>query len=244
MEEIFLIDSDMINKYQNGGLTYQPLIQSIVTPAKKSEETINDFLGPMKEDLPFEVEPVKIWNQPINFNWNIQYEEPDNYVGERALPTGKVYKTSEKENFKADLLNAYTAELQKRGFDEQDSVAYAKRIVAQDALESRYGQSGLSKYYNFGGVKDFRQNSDSLKVDTKEFENGKIRVKKQPFRKFKNLEEYVNYKLDLLGNSNFDVFSYAPEMMYARLVSSKKKYATDPNYERKLNGIYYLLWGR
>ena len=141
------------------------------------------------------------------------------------------------------MLDAYTKALMNRGLDERSAIEYGKRIVAQDALESRYGQSKLVQFYNFGGIKDFRENVDSLKVDTKEYINGKMQVKKQPFRKFRDLDEYVNYKLDLLGNSNFDVFSYAPDMMYAKLVSSKKKYATDPDYEKKLNRVYYLLWG-
>jgi flagellum-specific peptidoglycan hydrolase FlgJ len=108
-------------------------------------------------------------------------------------------------------------------------------------LESRWGQSSLAKYYNFGGIKDFRQDSDVYFADTKEFENGRMKVKKQPFRKFKNLDEYVNYKINLFGNENYDVYSYAPEMMYRRLTSAQKKYATDPDYERKLNNVYYTL---
>lgn len=131
-----------------------------------------------------------------------------------------------------------------RGLDEDTASEFAKRIVAQDALESLYGQSGLSKYYNFGGIKDFRENSDSLKVDTKEHDGEGYKTVKQPFRKFKDLDEYINYKIDLLGNSNYNIFSYKPEMMYRRLVVAPKKYATDPKYEEKLNSIYRILWGR
>ena len=69
-----------------------------------------------------------------------------------------------------------------------------------------------------------------------------MQIKKEPFRKFKDLAEYVNYKIDLLGNSNFNVFAYDPDRLYNRLVSAKKKYATDPNYESKLNNIYWSLW--
>lgn len=234
----------MINKYQKGGLTYQPFVKSVTNPTQNySEETIQDFLGPTQETS-FPVEPVRIWIQPENFDWNFKQEddEMDNYVGERVPGKGKVYKPSEKEQFKFDLLNAYVNELQKRGMDSDTALAYGKRIVAQDALESKYGQSGLSKYYNFGGVKDFRKDSDSLRVDTKEFENGRMQIKKEPFRKFKDLAEYVNYKIDLLGNSNFNVFAYDPDRLYNRLVSAKKKYATDPNYESKLNNIYWSLW--
>lgn len=143
-----------------------------------------------------------------------------------------------------DLFEAYTTALKARGFDEDRAIEFAKRITAQDALESRYGQSSLSKYYNFGGVKDFREGSDVYFVNTVEHQNGNRQIKKQPFRKFKNLDEYVEYKLNLLGNNNYNVFSYAPEKMYRRLTTAKRKYATDPDYERKLNNVYYLLWRR
>lgn len=235
----------MINKYQLGGLTYQPFIKSIIS-SKQVLPQKESFVSSVDNSESFPVEPVREWVQPENFDWKTTIEEskPDNYVGEKVSNVGKVYKDSEREEFKSDLLNAYIAELKKRGFDEKHAEEYAKRIVAQDALESKYGQSSLVKYFNFGGIKDFRENSDSLKVDTKEFENGKMKVKTQPFRKFKNLEEYVNYKLDLLGNENYDVFSYSPDVLYARLTSAKRKYATDPDYEKKLNGVYWLLWNR
>ena len=152
-----------------------------------------------------------------------------------------MYTSKEKEQFRDDLYNAYLDSLITRGFDQDEAVEYAKRLVAQDALESGYGTSSLSKYFNFGGIKDYRPAADSVHVDTKEFENGEMKTKKSFFRKFTDLAEYANYKIDLLGNSNFDVFSYDPEMLYNRLVSAKRRYATDPNYERKLNQIYRLL---
>ena len=223
----------------NSGLIYQPLIQSLFTPENETNESANDYIGNYQRTTDFIVEPVKEWVQPKDFNWN--NITPSNYVEKIEPREGKVYGSNEKEEFKADMLDAYTDALIERGFDRDTAVAYGKRIVAQDALESRYGQSKLSRFYNFGGIKDFRENVDSLKVDTKEYINGRMQIKKQPFRKFRDLKEYVNYKLDLLGNSNFDVFSYDPDLMYSKLVASKKKYATDPDYEKKLNKIYYLL---
>ena len=224
----------------NSGLIYQPLIQSLFTPDDSHNKLDNNYLGAYQGTSDFVVEPVKEWIQPRDFNWsNIT---PSNYVEKFEPGEGKVYGSNEKDSFKADMLEAYTNALIDRGFDRDSAIEYGKRIVAQDALESRYGQSKLAKFYNFGGIKDFRENVDSLRVDTKEYINGRMHIKKQPFRKFKDLREYVNYKLDLLGNSNFDVFSYEPDLMYAKLVASKKKYATDPDYEKKLNKIYYLLW--
>lgn len=231
-------ESDITSNMTNE-LIYQPLIQSLIQsqPKKATQPVIGTVT--QQESEPFPVEPVREWVQPEDFNWKAVIQpKPDNYVGERV---GKVYKASEQEQFKSDLYNAYLKALKARGFKDEEASDFAKRIVAQDALESGYGTSSLSKIYNFGGIKDFRSNSDSLKVDTKEHIDGKLQTVKQPFRKFKNLDEYVNYKLDLLGNSNYDVFSHDPDQMYHRLTSAKKKYATDPRYERKLNNIYNML---
>lgn len=236
----------MISKYQIGGLTYQPF-QSIIQKEKpKTEQTISEqLLEESKDELPFEVEPVKPWSSEglmSGLMWSGPTQKQEETPKVSNSGTGKVYTSREKEEFKSDLYNAYFSELLKRGLSEEDASEYAKRIVAQDALESGYGTSSLSKYFNFGGVKDYRPAADSVKTNTKEFINGEMKTKKSSFRKFKDLIEYVNYKIDLLGNSNFDIFSYDPEMLYDRLVSAKRKYATDPNYERKLNQIYRLLW--
>lgn len=202
---------------------------------------LQDYLGSVVDETPFPVEPVKVDYAPA-FSFYTPEKKPDNYVERSEFNgRGRPYKTTEKEQFKTDLLDAYTKALVNRGLDEDSAVTYAKRLVAQDALESRYGQSALAKNYNFGGIKDFRQNSDSLKVSTKEHENGKYTTKIQPFRKFKDLSEYVNYKIDLLSNDNYNVFAYSPEQFFLRLQSAKKKYATDPEYIKKLESVYNNL---
>ena len=42
----------------------------------------------------------------------------------------------------------------------------------------------------------------------------------------------------VLGNSNFNIFAYMPDKLYNRLVTAPKRYATDPNYENKMNRMY------
>lgn len=241
----FLIGAVMSSEYTLNGLVYQPLVQSVSSWKEPKGETIEEFLSQSSNNKSPDlvVEPVRIWDEPYNFDWS-DYGRPDHYNIGESVGQGKVYKASEKDKFKMDLFEAYTTAFKQRGFDEDRAIEFAKRIVAQDALESRWGQSSLVKHFNFGGVKDFRQGSDAYITNTTEHVDGKYIVKKQPFRKFKNLDEYVNYKIDLFGNNNYDAYSYAPEMLYRRLTSAKKKYATDPDYERKLNNIYYMLWGR
>jgi flagellum-specific peptidoglycan hydrolase FlgJ len=106
-------------------------------------------------------------------------------------------------------------------------------------LESNWGQSSLSEYYNFGGIKDFSGNG--IQKDTTEYINGKMTGMPQPFRKFKNLDEFINYKLDLVGNK-WNVFNYNPDQYFNLIVSGKQKYATDPNYTNKLNNLYKRIW--
>lgn len=145
---------------------------------------------------------------------------------------GKTY--SDKKTFKAELKAAYERALKERGY----STDFADYIVAQDAHESNWGKSSLSKYYNFGGVKETRKGEGVQKDTTESFDGKTLEKVSANFRKFKDLDDYVNYKLDLLGNSNYNVFAYRPDQLYSRLVSAPMKYATDPDYLNKLNRLY------
>lgn len=145
--------------------------------------------------------------------------------------SGKTY--SDKKKFKSDLKSVYEKELQARGI----STDYADYMVAQDALESGWGTSSLAEHYNFGGVKETRK-GEGVEMNTKEYDGEKMINTKASFRRFNDLNDYVKYKLDLLGNSNYDVFSYNPDQLYTRLVTAKNKYATDPDYLNKMNKMY------
>jgi flagellum-specific peptidoglycan hydrolase FlgJ len=127
----------------------------------------------------------------------------------------------------------------KKGLDELKASEFAKRLTTQDILESNWGQSSLSKDFNFGGIKDFSGNG-TVK-DTTEVVDGKSVKVKQPFRKFANIDEYVNYKINLV-DKKWKVFGFNPDKYYSLIVSGKQKYATDPNYVSKLNKLYKLIW--
>lgn len=146
--------------------------------------------------------------------------------------SGKIY--SDKKKFKADLKSAYEKELQARGI----STEYADYMVAQDALESGWGTSSLSKHYNFGGVKETREGKGVQKKTKESFDGKTLTDTVDSFRQFDSLDDYVKYKVDLLGNSNYNVFAYRPDQMYNRLITAKNKYATDPDYEKKMNAVY------
>jgi flagellum-specific peptidoglycan hydrolase FlgJ len=53
------------------------------------------------------------------------------------------------------------------------------------------------------------------------------------FRDFDNLEDYVNCKINLVGNKRYNVFASSPEKYFERVKAGG--YATDPNYVNKMN---------
>ena len=75
---------------------------------------------------------------------------------------GKIYTS--KQEFVKDMTAAYTKALAARGI----STDYAKMLVAQDAIESNWGKSSLSKAFNFGGVKAVK-GAPFVEKETKEY---------------------------------------------------------------------------
>lgn len=152
-------------------------------------------------------------------------------------PTGSIYNS--KEDFKNSLYTAYLDVLKKHNINPE----FAKYLVAQDALESAYGKSSLSKYNNFGGVK---ASSDSPYVEfkTKEWDKGKNAYKEivSKFRSFDSLEDYCEYKIKLLGNDNYKTFTRCPEEFADSLTTyAKYKYATAPDYKQKIERMVRSL---
>ena len=143
---------------------------------------------------------------------------------------GKIY-TNQRE-FVEDMTAAYTKALTARGI----SADYAKMLVAQDALESNWGKSSLSKDFNFGGIKA-AEGTPFVEKETKEFDSKKGMHKiKAKFRKFSSLDDYVNYKIDLLNGKRYQAFTGDPSQFYHRVKAGG--YATDPDYVAKLTNMY------
>ena len=223
---------------QRGGLIYTPF-----TPNK--QDLLWDNLV-TTDETSFPVEPVKVFtpvsieSTPTKETIPESDEKPKATIVEEP-EVGKVYTSKEREQFKSDMYNAYLTELSSRGLSAELADAFAKRLTTQDILESGWGQSSLSKYFNFGGIKDFRSNSNPVVLTTHEYENGERKTKKQPFRRFSNLSEYVKYKIDLVSK-NWNVFDDIPEMYFENLVKGKLKYATSPTYADKLDKLFKSIW--
>ena len=147
-----------------------------------------------------------------------------------AKSEGKIY--TNKQEFVKDMTDAYTKALTVRGI----STDYAKMLVAQDAIESNWGKSSLSKAFNFGGVKAIK-GSPFVEKETKEYSSkeGMHKIKAK-FRKFSSLDDYVNYKIDLLSGKRYQAFTGDPSQFYHRVKAGG--YATDPDYVTKLTNMY------
>ena len=143
---------------------------------------------------------------------------------------GKIY--TNQRDFVEDMTAAYTKALAARGI----STDYAKMLVAQDALESNWGKSSLAKDFNFGGIKAVK-GTPFVEKETKEYssKNGMHKTKSK-FRKFNSLNDYVNYKIDLLSGKRYQAFTGDPTQFYHRIKAGG--YATDPNYVAKLTNMY------
>lgn len=143
---------------------------------------------------------------------------------------GKIYTNS--QDFVRDMTAAYTKALTAKGI----STDYAKMLVAQDALESNWGKSSLSKAFNFGGIKAV-EGTPFVEKETKENDSKKgMYTTKAKFRKFNSLDDYVNYKINLLNGKRYQAFVGDPSQFYVRVKAGG--YATDPNYVEKLTKIY------
>ena len=143
---------------------------------------------------------------------------------------GKIYTNP--QDFVKDMTEAYTKALIARGI----STDYAKMLVAQDALESNWGKSSLAKDFNFGGIKAVR-GTPFVEKETKEYDSKKGMYRtKSKFRKFNSLDDYVNYKIDLLSERRYRAFTGDPSQFYSRVKTGG--YATDPNYVEKLINVY------
>ena len=143
---------------------------------------------------------------------------------------GKIYTS--KQEFVKDMTAAYTKVLAARGI----STDYAKMLVAQDAIESNWGKSSLSKAFNFGGVKAVK-GAPFVEKETKEYSSkGGMHKTKSKFRRFNSLDDYVNYKISLLSGKRYQAFTGDPSQFYSRVKDGG--YATDPNYVAKLTNMY------
>lgn len=136
-----------------------------------------------------------------------------------------VHKFKSKKDFKDTMLPIYERLLKSKGLNP----AFAKSLVAQDGLESAWGSKPAGSY-NFGGIK-----GKGTTKRTREVINGKDVYINNQFRNFKSLEDYANFKIDLLNNKRYNAFSGDIKEFANRV--HRGGYATDPRYANILNQV-------
>lgn len=149
-----------------------------------------------------ENEDSKEINNQINKNiLNLQkpQEEDPEYVKLKKT----IFKNKDINNFARVMSSIYSHEMRKRGLPLHN----IDNLVKQDALESNYGISTRGNGYNLGGVKVF---NDKEKLGTL-YKDGFY------YRNFKDLGDYVNYKLNLLENDYGGVISAPAEEFIDRI---------------------------
>ncbi len=109
--------------------------------------------------------------------------------------------------------------------------------IAQAALESGWGESGLAKSGNnlFGIKADSRWRGDTLTLNTKEFIKGQWVVIPAKWRKYSSWQESIDdHSRFLRQNPRYQTcfLCQTPEAFARALV--KAGYATDPGYAEKL----------
>ena len=194
-------------------------------PVESDEEVVVD--EEVSEETPAQTQPTFT---PIQGGiWPIVIDSNENAATASQSQSQSGYSSTssfaDQNDFVQQMTNAYATELQRRGYDP----AFAEYIVAQDALESSWGKS-QSGSNNFGGIK-----GKGTSKQTKEWDGSKMISVTDSFRNFNDLKDYINYKIDLVGNNRYNVFDYLPEEYFERIKAGG--YATDPNYVSKLNSV-------
>jgi flagellar rod assembly protein/muramidase FlgJ len=116
----------------------------------------------------------------------------------------------------------------------------ASITVSQAALESGWGESGLTKTANnlFGIKADSLWRGETVTLDTKEFIRGKWVVVPAKWRKYSTWQASVDdHAAFLKRNPRYkDCFLCVSSQAFARALL-KAGYATDPDYADKLNRL-------
>ena len=188
-------------------------------PVESDEEVVVD--EEVTEETPIQTRPTFT---PIQGGiWPIIIDSNENTTTTSQSGHSSTSSFTDQNDFVQQMTDAYATELQRRGYDP----AFAEYLVAQDALESGWGEHQAGRN-NFGGIK-----GNGSTRQTKEWDGQKMITITDSFRDFNSLQDYINYKIDLVGNSRYNVFAYSPSEYFTRVKAGG--YATDPNYVSKMN---------
>lgn len=142
-------------------------------------------------------------------------------------------KFNNHRDFVQTLNSEYQRALRNKGLDPR----YSYILVAQDANESGWGSS-LAGNFNYGGIKS----KTGKKKRTFEYINGVKTTIYDSFRDFTSIQDYCTYKVNLLSNSRYNAFSFAPASEPSTFIRhiNDSGYSTSPSstYVPYIMGIY------
>lgn len=215
---------------------YRPILRNrVVSTKENSNDITTDSAQETKSKQETYTKPAQktVRAKLVSTQMSQNDVKPKQQINEQEVvesKEGKIYTNP--QDFVRDMTAAYTKALTAKGI----STDYAKMLVAQDALESNWGKSSLSKDFNFGGIKAV-EGTPFVEKETKEHDSEKgMYTTKAKFRKFNSLDDYANYKINLLNGKRYQAFIGDPSQFYDRVKAGG--YATDPNYVEKLTKIY------
>lgn len=196
---------------------FRPKTQETTQSAEISEDTQVETPTETQENTP-QVETVS-------------QEKPLGAETSQKDTTTKSKRYTDRNEFVKDLTDAYTKALKARGID----TAYAKMLVAQDALETGWGKHYRGNY-NFGNIIVPEGSNASYTLGKDHDTNGNEIT--QRFRNYNSLDEWVNAKIDLLSSRRYQAFTgdASPAAFYDRV--KRGGYAVDKEYANKMLRVY------
>ena len=117
--------------------------------------------------------------------------------------------------------------VKKLAYDAVSSKSLPSIVISQASLETGYGKYSKLKN-NLFGIK-----GSGIKSKTKEFIDGKFVTIEAEFQKFETVVDAFNRHNQILNR--YGVYGYDYKIWINRIVICG--YATDPNYDKKLNSI-------
>lgn len=135
-----------------------------------------------------------------------------------------VTKFDTQKDFVQALVAGYKRALASHNLDPN----YAYILTAQAAIESNWGKSQSGKF-NFSGIKAGKNTPGTYKK-TREWSASKGYYRSvEKFRDFSSIDDYCNYKVELMGNKRYNIYSqFAPTQAYDIIYSALKSgYGSD-----------------
>lgn len=175
--------------------------QIYVLEAKGKKYGVGEWLLTKKAEDIYSVRRVLDDNNPKDpFLTNQDIKAPAS-----STPMGKFKSEAD---FVRALNAGYRKALAKRGIDPN----YSYILTAQASIESAWGRSPAGKY-NYGGIKISDKEAKAHpelahRTMTPDYIEGKgIVHREQNFRNFSSIEDYCDFRIKLLSNSNYNAFN-------------------------------------